>query len=406
MIIVCLYRYLVIIQNVYKALDMIDSQVKIKNLRSSVMVSPSVKQVQPVKNLLAAGKGNLFFSGSNNNRAKKESKSFFGSIRIFILRTFNFIFVQPICWLREKVGFINKSKRELESNSMKTNMERTSRLDPKDEIEFHAKLKNGAPWEEITAILEKIPALINTRNVKGESILAIAVKHRVEPQLVRVLLGVEPSLIDDKNPIDGSSILHQSLKAGEKQSTEILDILLDAKPTLLSERDDFFAMNVLHCAAVSSASSDVIKYLIEKRPELVTETYLGGNSLMHAAVSSNNPKVIESILEIKPELIKLARCQNELQESPLHFAAELCTNTKVIDLLLMRNPALIDGITAFGNTVLHDAAKKNSNSQVLRRLIHAKPTLTEAKNWLGQTPLDIAKKQGNQIAIECLSANH
>jgi ankyrin repeat protein len=232
--------------------------------------------------------------------------------------------------------------------------------------------------EGLKILAENTP--VDCKNHRLETPLHWAVADDRD-DIVSLLLGTgaDPHL---KN-IDGQTSLHLAAKGGHFITLKILiEWRTEAHDAAEIDAKDNMGLTVL-LHAVQSGRSDIIEYLLEKsaNPD-VTDNY--GNTCLHYAsrISLRCVTILENHYHYPVD------CQNQRQETPLHWAA-LSGHCSIVSFFLERG-ADPDLKNSDGQSSLHLAAKKGHVNTVNVLVGKSADLYAEDKN--GHMPAALAEQ--------------
>ncbi|KAG6736675.1 hypothetical protein POTOM_060441 [Populus tomentosa] len=150
----------------------------------------------------------------------------------------------------------------------------------------------------------------------------------------------------------------------------------------------------LHECVRQNINTEEFRRLVQQRSaeKLVTPC---GNTLLHVAVSYGSDNIIAYLAETFPSLITMANSQND---TVLHLAAREGKASDTIKSLVQSNPSLIMKKNTKGNTPLHDAVIAD-NKEVAELLVSRDPEVAYYNNNNGKSPLYLAVENGNKKEI-------
>ena len=124
---------------------------------------------------------------------------------------------------------------------------------------------------------------------------------------------------------------------------------------------------VFHKAA-ECGSLDVLKVLLEYKPDALKLKNRGGDTLLHTACFNDKVEVVQFLLQ--PHLNVELNVTNKFACSPLHYACEE-NRIQVVELLLMQPGIDVNVRHKYGDTPLHKACR-NNHVKVVSMLIKQK----------------------------------
>lgn len=178
--------------------------------------------------------------------------------------------------------------------------------------------------------------------------------------------------------------------------------------------------------------SDLIKKIVENKPEALNELDKDGLSILHLAVITNHDKLVKFLLSkggnvnipdnfgrtplhtvflyrlIDTNMISLLlekgakiNAVDDLEKTPLHYCVRLCDEKHIV--FLIKKGASIDKADSEGDTALHQAivADPKYSMPIISLLIKLGASL-DLENKKGETPLLLAVKKDHPEAIKKL----
>jgi ankyrin repeat protein len=162
-------------------------------------------------------------------------------------------------------------------------------------------------------------------------------------------------------------------------------------------RPDDIGMTPLHYAALYSNSKAVMDKLLEinwnylNNKDFGIATYDNGFNVVHMAAQNGQHEIIQTLLDyITTHVMNylIEQLTNRYNNTPLHIAAGINTNPRVVEALL-RCGADLNRINEAGYTPLAVAAQDNSEPEVIETLVRFGADINH-KNQHNQTPLILA----------------
>ena len=257
--------------------------------------------------------------------------------------------------------------------------------------------------EVVKLLLEK-EAKLEAKDDKGETPLLTAIRHQHE-QVVEQLIT---SGADSEARNDGQeTALHLTSFWG---NTKIVELLLERKPNLLEAKDEvgktplFTAIIKGHeqvseqliisgadlearnkhqqtpfCIASSLGNIKIVQLLLERKPNVEAKDE-DENTPLITAIQQRHQQVAKHLIISGADL----EARNNREETPLHCAS-YWGNIKIVQLLLEKNPNLLEAKDEDGNTPLNIAEKYKMN-EVLTLLQNVSSNLNSARE-VGKTRL-------------------
>lgn len=178
------------------------------------------------------------------------------------------------------------------------------------------------------------------------------------------------------------------ISAAKKGDIETVKMLVQQNPAIMSFKCKRFGETALHCAAFFG-HLEIIKFLVEQSFETTNAiTNSSRQTALHQAAgrrASTQLDIVKFLVEKNPQLMSV---QDALGETALHHAASQ-GNLDVVKFLAEANPKIVSVQDLHGNTALH-ASVIYGNLKGLKALINAGSD-THAKNINGDTPLMLAQ---------------
>lgn len=204
----------------------------------------------------------------------------------------------------------------------------------------------------ISEIVRIRPELVLSENEKLETPLHEACREG-HVEALRVLIDIDSSALYKMNR-ENESVLLVACKRGR---TEVVKQLLKYLWLLMLEEDG--PTTSLHVAA-AGGHADIVKEILEVRPDLASKRDSNGCSPLHIACSKGH-------FEITRELLRVDSDNSSLQDyegrTPLHWAA-IKGRVNILDEILSTNLASAEVVTKLCETVLHVAVKNNQYETV------------------------------------------
>ncbi|XP_010249616.1 PREDICTED: ankyrin repeat-containing protein ITN1-like [Nelumbo nucifera] len=212
--------------------------------------------------------------------------------------------------------------------------------------------------ELASEIIKLRPEMGSAENEKMETPLHEACREG-HVNMIEVLLEADPWAAYKPNR-NGESVLYVATYHGKVDAVKYL--LND--PRLLMLEDDRFATS-LHIAA-SAGHLDIVKEIIELRPDFAWKRDFQGHSPLHLACNKGHLEVTRELLKLDPDLSFL---QDNDGRTSLHLAA-IKGQVDILDEILSTSPESAGMLTGQGETVLH-LGVKNNHYEAIKFLVEA-----------------------------------
>lgn len=262
---------------------------------------------------------------------------------------------------------------------------------------------------EIIEILIAAQISIHKKDSTGETPLFAAIR-RDRCDIVKILINAGAKVSEPNR----SREFPLKFAISHRYVT-ITRMLLDAGACL--DRTASLNHNTLLRIAIELGSNNIIRFLIDREPDLVSHLNENGETVLHVAVQSNSSQcflnyteTIRSLSSNNPQIINI---QNIHGDTALHFATikhgynykylaimEILLNEGADPNIATFHPALrINGWGA-QETPLHSAAKNNDASGIFLLIKYGADL--ECKNAHEHTPLYLAVQKNNIHAANIL----
>ena len=257
------------------------------------------------------------------------------------------------------------------------------------EIALHLAAKNKGNSAGAIKTLLSARADPKQRTETGENLLHYMAKYNQTPKAFRVLLSIEPKLMDKDD--QGNNPLHHWMKESNG-NLAVLRVLLLFTPSLLiedwiNERNDSLE-TALHLGVKNTRhpiTVETVKLLKSAGADFDARDGKG-NTPLHGIVQNKHQtlSVISALLAAGAN----PKAVNKRGQNYLHLAAMHNESIEVIEFL--KKTGVDPQARDFeGNSYLHLAAGYNKNPEVLKAFLFFGEGLT-ARNDQGATPLHLA----------------
>jgi len=143
---------------------------------------------------------------------------------------------------------------------------------------------------------------------------------------------------------------------------------------------------VFHQAA-ECGSLDVLKVLLQYKPDALSLKDRSGNTILHTACLNDQIEVVRFLLH--PHMDVELNVTNKFGCSPLHYACQE-KRVKVVELLLNQPAIDVNVRHKYGDTPLHKACR-NNHVKVVSMLINHKEIDVNIRNKNGQYAEDLTE---------------
>lgn len=143
------------------------------------------------------------------------------------------------------------------------------------------------------------------------------------------------SFVEQASRLDDHGALPLHTACSNKPPADIVEALLKACPSAISQRNDNHN-TPLHQAAMWQASVEVVEVLLSRHPEAALERNKYGNLPLHIAASNEAPaEVVKLLIETYPDALHL---QNDDGMTPLDLALSDESSSETVLALLQNRP--------------------------------------------------------------------
>ncbi|KAF5181348.1 Ankyrin repeat-containing protein [Thalictrum thalictroides] len=191
------------------------------------------------------------------------------------------------------------------------------------------------------------PGLVSSENDKMETPLHEACREG-HIEIFKLLLETDPSILYKLNR-DHESALYMACARGK---VNMVKQLLNYLWLLMLEEDG--PTTSLH-VAVSGGHVEIVKDILEVRPDLAWKMDSHGCSPLHLACSKGHLEITRELLRLDSDLSSL---QDHEGRTPLHWAA-IKGRINILDEIISTSLESVEMVTKMGETVLHLGVKNN-----------------------------------------------
>ena len=267
----------------------------------------------------------------------------------------------------------------------------------------HAVLKNNIPV--VTMFLENNLFDLEAKNKRKETVLHWAArkgnievvnlllekgtKHeqRTFREQVVTSLDKKTNLLEAKDR-EGKTPLLTAIRYHHEQVIEQL-IMAGADLQATNNRRQ---QTTLHYASYWG-NLNIVQLLIEKNPNLLKAKDKNKETPLFSAIACKHEQVVEQLIIYKADL----EARDNDQQTPLHYATRW-GNTKIVQLLIEKNPSILEAKDKYGRTPLFSAIL-SGNEQVVEEVIKSGADLEARDKYRQQTPLHYASSEQGNIKI-------
>uniref|UniRef100_A0A0E0F5B8 PGG domain-containing protein n=1 Tax=Oryza meridionalis TaxID=40149 RepID=A0A0E0F5B8_9ORYZ len=225
---------------------------------------------------------------------------------------------------------------------------------------------------------DRLRAMLRGMNATGDTALHLAARHG-HGEAVEELMEVAPETALELNG-GGVSPLYLAVMSRSVRAVRAILSCRDASAAGPSSQ------NALHAAVLQS--SEMVSLLLQWKPTLATKVDSSKSTPLHFASSDGDCSIIQAILTHLPR--SAINIQDNKGLSPLHIAA-LMGHTETVRMLLQFSPASADICDNQGQSFLHAAAMKGHSSIISYAVKNSMlKHLLNAQDKEGNTPLHLA----------------
>ena len=242
-------------------------------------------------------------------------------------------------------------------------------------------MRGNAQDDVIFYLIESFPDATERGNWEGRLPLHLACLHGSSFDVVRALAEQYPAALQLPD-VDGDRALHMSVtrdRGGDRNNKtphynmDIVRYLIEKNPDALTEGNDEQQLP-LHVACESGAGLDCIELLCTSSRQSVESLCGSGLYPLHCACTErNNPNVILYLADLFQDAV---RHKDEDGDLPLHILLRRDWNSavdeqlRVVEKLLSIHPEGIDTTNDEDDLPLHIACEASQSLTLIRRLVH------------------------------------
>ncbi|XP_048259222.1 inversin-B-like [Haliotis rufescens] len=280
-------------------------------------------------------------------------------------------------------------------------------------------------YAECCLLLLKSGANVRAKTTDGQTALHWAVSC-CTPTLAAILLsaGADPNQKDQ----NGINALQLAIKEG---SAENVKLILDKRPQLADERDEFGVPPVI--IALQQYQEDIVRHLVEAGADVNIQETRNLRTPLHYALYTKKLKILEFLLGHNPDLTKtdhrgttivhrssairdkqyleaVVRLSKAPPDSLWRMADEegntavmlSCQNDNYDQLvILLEQGATVSDHDKYGRTALHHCVE-NTETECAELLLQTDTSLLNTPDKEGLTPLHMAAITGNSNFLRLL----
>ncbi|KAI9335092.1 ankyrin repeat-containing domain protein [Obelidium mucronatum] len=234
--------------------------------------------------------------------------------------------------------------------------------------------------------------MLDEKSVEGDT-LAITAAATGQLEILEALIAIDPALLDATNLI-GDNLLICACRGGQ---TEIVKYLVN-HPKLSYDLEYCSCEGVTAMlAAASSGVLDIVKFLHEKNPNLMSAVSYSGTTFLRFLLEDGDPSELLSYV-VGATKLELGK-RDSGGEIPLSFAVNAGKSACVPILIAADDSQLSFKIS--GENILHLAAT-NDNVGMMKAIVQTNKIDLHELNNAGRTPFAIAVSNGNWACTKYL----
>mmetsp|Transcript_8868 Transcript_8868/g.13132 ORF Transcript_8868/g.13132 Transcript_8868/m.13132 type:complete len:429 (-) Transcript_8868:357-1643(-) len=178
--------------------------------------------------------------------------------------------------------------------------------------------------------------------------------------------------------------------AMSKATPQAIQALIDAFPGSVTKKETLHGAAPVHLACMVNADYEVMKVLIQARPESLRIANNNGDLPLHLACSRGTTDVVHMLLKVNPDSAKVPNKKGLL---PLIFAvARFGACEDMVQELLRIHPDAIEAKDDAKCHPIHLATMWRAPIEIVKILIQARPHLVRVKDKFRRTPYTIARR--------------
>jgi len=265
----------------------------------------------------------------------------------------------------------------------------------------------GDLYDEVKCLVEINPDSLKANDKYDRTPLSVACLNRnITTRTVKLLLEACPESIHQRSSSNALPIhkLCEVKDMDDAVAFDILKLLLETHPDLVSQIGNFQGYLPLHLAATNKAPA-FCKVLVDAYPESV-KVDCDGRLPFHCACGNGRLDTVEYLFGLYPECINIRTDDGYL---PIHEAAsDPGENTaQIVKFLLRHDPECLSKpvVSDFNNSdegslPLHLVCSSRDESNVIENLFDLYPEAILIQNEEEQLPIDILREKLDELPID------
>jgi ankyrin repeat protein len=205
---------------------------------------------------------------------------------------------------------------------------------------------------------------------------------------INILIDANPDLLNQRDPFNGNTALNFALVKG---NLEVVKYLIDEKGVDV-KKANYDGERVLHLAA---GDLEVVKYLIDEKKVDINQFDRLGQTALHWAARNRNLEVVKYLIDEKKVDVNQANYDGE---TALHYATG---DLEVMKYLIDEKLVDVNQADNNGLTSLHYAVRRG-HKDVVWLLLAKDGTDVNQANKAGSTALHFAAERGYKDVVESL----
>ncbi|XP_058092289.1 ankyrin repeat-containing protein At5g02620-like isoform X1 [Magnolia sinica] len=271
---------------------------------------------------------------------------------------------------------------------------------PQKNTALHISARHGH-YCFIVEACQKCPSLITAENSKGDTALHIAARAGYIDSVICLIgcarnydsletgnngsRGITVIELVRKQNGRGNTALHEAVRHGH---LKVVELLTEADPESACLVNSV-GVSPLYLAA-EAGSGDIVRQILQTSKSSVHGglTAYGGpihRTPLHASVIWGHFDIVKKLIEVKPELIKQ---EDTYGATPLHYAASQ-GNLNMVREFLQADASVAYIVDKDGRSPIHMAAS-NGHDSVIQELVFHHPDSTELLDANGRNALHLA----------------